>query len=342
MDAAAARKMSATPGKLRCRTSLFMPGIPDQYRIIKDAAGWRRKSERGRLAFSGADRVTFLQALLTNDLSGLAVGDGCYAAYLTPQGRMIADLHLFVRSGEIVADVPASAAGELAAALDRLVFAEDVAVADASRGLAQFSVTGDMAPECLERAFQVEAQALRRLQCWSQLDIREGFVARTDDVAAPSWDVIVAAAEEGASPMTDELWTAMRVDAARPAFGIDMDRDTIPLEAGLLNRAISTTKGCYVGQEVVIRVLHRGGGRVARRLVKLVLDGSGEPSIAPGASVMRAGKDVGRLTTVSRTLDDSGIAALGYVHRDAAEIGNPVEVVSGSASISGHIAALAG
>ena len=190
-----------------------MPGIRDQYRIINDAAGWRRKSERGRLIFSGAERITFLQALLTNDLSGLAVGGGCYAAYLTPQGRMIADLHVFVRPGEVVADVPVAAAAELASALDRLVFSEDVAVADASDRLVQFSVAGGTAPECLETAFELDAPALRNLQPWSQLDLGEGFVARTDDVSVTSYDLIVPAAEAarvpavlaaaGGSPLTD-------------------------------------------------------------------------------------------------------------------------------------------
>ena len=102
------------------------------------------------------------------------------------------------------------------------------------------------------------------------------------------------------------------MESAYPVFGIDMTDDTIPLEAGIEKQAISFSKGCYVGQEVIIRVLHRGGGRVARKLVTLRIDG-GVPS--RGARLYAAEREVGAVTSAAET-PRLGPMALGYVHRD--------------------------
>src|SRR3972149_73171 len=119
-----------------------MPGIPDQSRIALAGAGWRRRTERGRLRVTGADRVSFLHALVTNDLASLAARQGAYAAYLTPQGRMIADLHVFVRSDHVMADVPAIGASRLAEAFDRLPFSGDGGIEGGSGSAGHFPPGG--------------------------------------------------------------------------------------------------------------------------------------------------------------------------------------------------------
>jgi tRNA-modifying protein YgfZ len=118
-----------------------------------------------------------------------------------------------------------------------------------------------------------------------------------------------------------------------------MTDQTIPLEAGLEQRAISFTKGCYVGQEVIVRVLHRGGGRVARRLVGLRFATTELPPA--GAAVMAAGREIGRATSVVRSprLGDMGIA-LATVHRDYAEPGTRVEVAAGPGSLTAEVSSL--
>jgi folate-binding protein YgfZ len=313
-----------------------MPDIAHQYRIIVSGAGFRHRADRGRLRFTGGDRVSFLQALVTNDLIALKPHQGAYAAYLTPQGRMVTDLHLFLRPDSIVADVPADLASGLAARFDGLVFAEDVQVADTSAELAQVSVIGGRASAVVAAATGADAAVLAQLDVWSQLDIEGGFVARTDDADLESYDVVVNASRvaglvealetAGAIQMSTDVAETLRVQAGRPIFGVDMDTNTIPLEAGLLDRAISTSKGCYVGQEIVIRVLHRGGGRVAKRLVKLTLRGKGTDDVAPGSVLAAEGKDVGSITSVAPALDGEGMLALGYVHREHAEGGRTVSV----------------
>jgi len=114
----------------------------------------------------------------------------------------------------------------------------------------------------------------------------------------------------------------LRVEAGRPEFGVDMDADTIPLEAGIEHRAISFTKGCYVGQEVIIRVLHRGHGRVARRLVGLNVAG---PVPARGAKLYAGDREIGMVTSAADS-PRSGTIALGYVHRDFVTSGTAIDV----------------
>jgi folate-binding protein YgfZ len=314
-----------------------MPDIAHQYRTIVSGAGFRNRADRGRLRFTGTDRVTFLQALVTNDLIALKSHQGAYAAYLTPQGRMVTDLHLFLRPDSIVADVPAALAAGLAAKFDALVFAEDVQVLDASADLAQISILGGRASVLVAEATGADAAAIAELAVWSQVDVHHGFVVRTDEADVESYDIVLDATHEaalvsalesaGAVRMSNDVAEAIRVQKGRPAFGTDMSTDTIPLEAGLLERAISTSKGCYVGQEIVIRVLHRGGGRVAKRLVKLALAGAGgADGVAPGSALSADGKAVGAITSVAPAPDGEGMVALGYVHRDHAEAGRTLSL----------------
>jgi folate-binding protein YgfZ len=120
-----------------------------------------------------------------------------------------------------------------------------------------------------------------------------------------------------------------------------MTSETIPLEAGLLERAISTTKGCYVGQELIVRVLHRGGGRVARRLVQLVADESSEP-LPVGAGIVVDGEERGRLTSVAFSPRLGRPIALGYIARAEAEPGTRVMLTFQGRSLRAEITALAG
>ena len=313
-------------------------GITPQYRIIAAGAGWIENVVRGRLRFEGADRLAFLQALLTNEIESLRPGTGTYALYLTPQGRMITDLRVFVRPDSVIADVPAEAAATLARTFDSLIFAEDVRVADISQDTCQISVMGGGAAAAIAVAVGLAEVQVRDLPAWSQLDVAGGFLVRTDDSPDGSWDLIVerpalndvteALAKAGAVAASAEIVDVMRIEAGRPKFGVDMTTETIPLEAGLLDRAISQTKGCYVGQEVIIRVLHRGGGRVAKRLARLHSESRDALVPVAGAALSVEGKEIGHVTSAARSPRDGHAIALGYVHRDVAEAGRHVMAAS--------------
>ena len=134
----------------------------------------------------------------------------------------------------------------------------------------------------------------------------------------------------------------VRIESGRPAFPNDMGGDTIPLEAGIEDRAISSTKGCYVGQEVIVRVLHRGQGRVARRLTGFTIPELVSPSPCPdpGATLWNGDESSGRLTSVAFSPGAGGIIALGYVARDLQEPGTSLEVEVEGKRVSAVVTAL--
>jgi folate-binding protein YgfZ len=324
--------------------------MDQEYRTVERGCGWRFRSERGRLRFVGADRVSFLQALITNDMSVLRPGMGTYAAYLPAQGRMIADLHLFDLGDGVVADVPAVIASAIARTFDQLIFSEDVRVTDETSSLRQIQVVGPFAARATATALDLDAASLEQLPLLGQVTAGDGFVARTDDAPGGTWDVFVPApieaavtdalARGGATRLSDALAEALRIDRGRAAWGVDMDETTIPLEAGLLDRAISTTKGCYVGQEVIVRVLHRGGGRVARRLVRLACDPAATKAPDGGTRVYAGDREVGRVTSAAWSPRAQQVIALAYVARDAASSDGALSVDAGDGRIAVEATAL--
>ena len=329
-----------------------MTDIAAEYRIMAAGAGWTDRSGRGRLRFEGRDRASFLQGLLTNDVVALGPRDGAYAALLTPQGRMIADFRLYNRGEAILADVAPGLAAGLTDRFDALVFAEDVRVTDVSAATAAIAVAGGRAADAIALALEIDRKQVGALKALAQMDAGpDRFVVRSDEADVPIFDVWIAHADRdgliarlagaGAAEVSDHLFDALRIEAGRPAFGVDMTTETIPLEAGIEGRAISMTKGCYVGQEVIIRVLHRGGGRVAKRLVKLVLDHgpAGEPGRS-GARIFKAGVDgaeAGKVTSAAFSPKAGRAVALGYVARDLAEIGAAIEIETPGGRVAGEI-----
>ena len=279
----------------------------ESYRLVSAGGGVVRRHDRGVLAVSGADRASWLQGLLTNDVASLNTGESCYAAYLTPQGRMISDMHVFATGDRLLLDVPAPLAAGLRDKLDGLIFSEDAAVTNESERLLVWTVIG-----------------------------RDSFA-----------DVIgeTLPAQHTGQPIIDfDTFEVIRIERGVPRFLVDMNEDTIPLEACIEDRAISFSKGCYVGQEVIVRVATRGGGRVARKLVRWVADPSAEIVPRPDAPIVsfdpsiqhppladdaphRAGKDVGRVTSAAFSPGVNRVLGLGYVHRDHAQRGTEVTVV---------------
>ena len=315
-----------------------------QYRTIASGAAWLDRSACGRLRFEGRDAASFVHALVTNDVMTLAAGRGVYAAWLTPQGRMITDLRLLRDSGRLVAEVPEGMAPALASRFDQLIFSEDVRVFDDSEGTRQAVVFGEQAAQTIQEALVAAGSSLPDLSglpILGHLTAGDLRIVRTDDVALPNfsiwmpagqWKMVEAAlnntgaVEDGS---TAALFEALRIEAARPRFGMDMTTDTIPLEAGLLDRAISMTKGCYVGQEVIVRIMHRGGGRVVKQLVKVVSDPGVTAVPDPGTTVLDQDREVGKVTSAAIGPATGLVVALAYVHRDTAETGRRLTLESG-------------
>jgi folate-binding protein YgfZ len=293
----------------------------------------------GRIRFEGPDAASFLHALVTNDVEGLAPGQGTYAAWLTPQGRMITDLRLLVDEERVVAEVPEGLSAALAAKFDLLVFSEEVQVLDDTEHICAIVVFGEGAATVVAGVTGMPEDEILPLSLHGHVFLDDLRVVRTEDMDGPAFQIWMPAARErsrilaleaaGAVEASSDLLDALRIEAGRPLFGVDMTTDTIPLEAGILDRAISTTKGCYVGQEVIIRVLHRGGGRVAKRLVQLVGDPATQQLPDVGAAVLDAGREVGVVTSAAIGPSTGRVVALAMVHRDSAEPGRSVVVGAG-------------
>lgn len=310
-------------------------------------------STRGRLQFEGPDAASFLHALVTNDVTGLAVGRGAYAAWLTPQGRMITDLRLLRTETGVLAEVPADLAAGLQTRFDQLIFSENVRVTDISSSTQAVLVAGDGAAQAIAAEIGVDRSAIEALPVLGHLTAGDARVIRTDDTAWPTFEVWTSASQKpfrvgfslndgnpqqngpsltGSSenPTRKGFWNALRIEAARPLFGVDMTTDTIPLEAGLLERAISQTKGCYVGQEVIVRILHRGGGKVVKHLMQLTFDPSVTAVPTPGTAILVGDTPVGVVTSAAVGPSTGRVLALGYVHRDSAAVGQAVQTSDGS------------
>lgn len=268
----------------------------DGYKAALANGGVVRRADRGVLAVSGADRAGWLQGLLTNDVGSLADGESIYSAYLTPQGRMICDMNVQERGGRMLLDVPAPLAASLRDRLDGLIFSEDVRVTDESAAL------------------------------WVWTVIRQDSL---EDVIGET----LPAELSTLTPVEFDTFEVIRIERGVPRFLADMDEDTIPLEAGIADRAISFTKGCYVGQEVIVRVTTRGGGRVAKKLVRWVADAAAEIVPLRDARIVSFDKDIGRVTSAAFSPAINRVVGLGYVHRDFLAPGTEVTVVWNDARI---------
>jgi len=286
-------------------------------------------NSRGTIVVSGGDCERWLGGMVSNDVAALAEDpsrSGCYAALLTPQGRIVADLHVLRRGDVYWLETRRDAVEAVIERLERYVIADDVQLRDASDEHARVGLEGGrarevlgvllgqpiaVAPHCVEDGeIGGEAVAVAAFG-WSG---EEAFQLFAPSEAGDRLARILLAAE-GVVAGTAELLEVMRVEAGIPELGVELAEDTLPDEARI-GHAISDTKGCYTGQEVIARLRSRGG--VKHRLVGL----RGRDLAAPGARIERAnGKRTGELTSRTRSDLAGGEIGLGFVHRDDAEAG---------------------
>ena len=267
-------------------------------------------------------------------------GRSTYHAVLTPKGKMITDLWSTLRGEEETAgyllDVPVAGREGLLALFTKVLPPRFAAVRDVTPETAMISVVGTEAPETLARLglnSQVSPAELRRLGEgeWHATDspVDGLIVSRTAEVGPEAysvqgpaeaivslWETLV---EDGVRPAGLGVWSTLRVEAGRPTFGTDMDEDTIPAEAGISERAIDHAKGCYTGQEVIVRIRDRG--HVNRNLRRLDL--GDVPTPARGTELLAAdgsGKAAGRITSAVQSPKHGGVIVLAYVARGAESV----------------------
>jgi folate-binding protein YgfZ len=260
---------------------------------------------------------------------------------------MIADALVYELGDAILMTVGGDVTETMMTRLDRSLFAEDVQLDNVSATRGQIAIVGPSAAAVVAAALQtVSEDQLRAVPEHGNVRVdwngSRAIVAQITDPGIDGFDVFLDS-QSGATftsllerehvPMLDaDTADVIRVEGGVPLFHRDMDEETIPLEAGIEGRAISFTKGCYVGQEVIVRVLHRGHGRVARKLVGLRVDG---PAVPARGSVIRSGdREAGRVTSAAFSPSLDSPIALGYVHRDFSDPGSRLTIEGASVVVT--------
>jgi tRNA-modifying protein YgfZ len=291
----------------------------------RDACGAVRRDERARWVFAGDKAGETLAGLVTNDVEVLTPGTGCYAAALTPKGRIVADVRVFRREQDYLVDVASRASLGWAELIRKYVNPRMAKYADVTESTGCVGVYGPRAPAVVTKVLQLDGAVVASLPPYHHFEVRHGEavlrMVRSPDFGVAGFDVIgsigdVSAAFEaiiaaGARPVGLAAADIVRVEAGRPEWGIDMDDTTIPQEANLETlHAISYTKGCYTGQEVVARVHFRG--HVNRHIRGLAAD---VPMPPRGALVSTDHVDIGEVRS-SVISPKFGPIALGMVRRE--------------------------
>jgi folate-binding protein YgfZ len=283
-----------------------------QYRQLKEECGVVDRSDRGKLIVSGGEAAEYLQGQLTNDVEALAPGEGQYAALLDRKGHMQADMRVLrISPEEIWIDTEPEAPEATRRHLETYKIGREVAVADVTAARAILSLIGPRSAEVAgaaalpEDAF--EATSVGGVECFAVgtavgIDLIAG-AADADRVR----DAVVAT---GAVEVGEEAAEVLRIEAGRPRFGAEMSVETMPAEAGIVERAVSFTKGCYIGQEPVARLHYKG--RPNRHLRGLALSAA----VAPGTELRLGDKTVG--TVGSACVSPArGPIALAILRREA-------------------------
>jgi folate-binding protein YgfZ len=310
----------------------------DEYQAVRTGVGVTDRSDLALIRMWGRDPVKMLQGLITNDLAGAPLGQGVYAAMLTPKGRTIAELRAFSQQTsqetEVWIVLPREALSGTREHLKKFVPPMFARWADVTDAYGVIGAYGARSRELLDDALGLQLPDLQEdgfvetscdgLSC---LVVKTLYAGGEDgyDIIAPSsalpalWDVLLESGTElGVRPVGWEALETLRIEAGQPRYGAELTEETIPTEAyeatGLLPRAISFTKGCYTGQEVIVRIAHRG--HVNRHLRGVLLGDSPAPAFRTPLINPETGKEIGWTASAaySPLLDQT--VALAYIRRE--------------------------
>ncbi len=303
-----------------------------EYEALSESCGLLNRSERGKLALSGEQAKEFLQGQVTNDIEGLSPGSGCYAALLTPKGKMLGDLRVLDTGSELLLDTERVALQELFNMIRRFRVGWRVELHKRTLERGLLSLIGPRSDGVVETEVPEEENSHRLVS----LDGIEARAIRTDlglDLLYAGEDTSALSAAllaRGVTEVGEDAAEIVRIEGGRPRYGVELNDTVIPQEAGLNERAVSFTKGCYVGQETVARLYYRGRPNRELRGLRCA-----EP-VESGAEITYEGRLVGTVSSAALS-PRLGPVALALVRREA-PVGATVMV--GPAAVSGEVVEL--
>jgi len=321
-----------------------------EYAAVRSAAGFIDFSHRGLLQFTGPDRLSYLQGMLSNDLRLLKPAQGQYAAILNQQGKVLADVRVLCSENSFYLDFWEGLKDTIVEHLNRYLVADEVEIADRSEGYGILSIQGPES-EALLRILVAPA-ALPEAPMQHTIVTLGGAaicVVRDSHTGELGFDLIVPKTnlEDVARRLTETgkqfsaMWVGeealevLRIEAGIPRYGVDFTADNLLLEVGL-DQAVSFTKGCYLGQEVVERI--RSRGHVNKKLMGLLLDGRETPRA--GDPIATVEKEVGTVTSAVLSPCLGRPIALGYLHRDFWTPGTRLQIKQPNGSLSAAVTGL--
>ncbi|PWU19270.1 MAG: hypothetical protein C5B50_06970 [Verrucomicrobia bacterium] len=286
-------------------------------------------SFRSRVCLTGADRKRFLHGQVTNDVNRLGVGQGCYAALVTAKGRMESDLNIYCLEQELLLDFEPGVTAKVIQRLEQYIIADDVQVVDVAPHYGLLSVQGPEAAEVLRGAALLNSLPGHPFTFEKSHDSVLGEVYVINQPRSDrSFDIFVPTA--GMQTLAEKLlssvqaiggglcgWQALeraRIEAGIPRFGMDMDETNLPQECGIEDRAVSYTKGCYIGQEVLNRIHTLGHVNRLLQGFRLPADLTSLP--ARGDKIFQDGKETGYITSAIHSPVLNENIALGYLRKE--------------------------
>jgi folate-binding protein YgfZ len=317
-----------------------------EYRAVRGGVGLVDRSDRGVIEASGRDRAAFLHALLSNDIKALGPGQGCEATLLDVHGKVQVMLLVWALDDRILLVTPPGMAATTYEMLDKYLFAEKVALEDVSEAHALSLLAGPDAAALVKRLAgamppetpwasvggTLDGVEVRLVRGGGETGEPEVWVLAPADAGARVREAVIAA---GARPVGAAAVEMLRIEAGTPRYGGDVDASVllpeIPFDA-----LLSQTKGCYPGQEVVVRIRDRG--HVNRHLRGLILDAG--PAPAPGAEVRAGDAPVGHVTSATDSPALGRPVALAFVRRQHAAAGTRVEIRDGSRIVGATVSEL--
>jgi folate-binding protein YgfZ len=320
-----------------------------EYSAVRDGgAGVIDLSSRGRLLVSGSEAVMFLNGLITNDMKTLAVNSWMPAVFPNVQGRLLAAVRIIHRDDGFLIDTESATLETVTKLLERFTLAGDFRVKDVTKETSLFSVQGRKAAEVMRNALNETAANVERQKMFTaQLENDSNVsIIRATHTAEDGFDLFVDVSEAsrlwellakaGAQPVGADALETLRVEAGIPLYGLDIDETNVVTETNL-DDAVSFTKGCYIGQEIIARIKYRG--HVAKKLTGLVFET--EIELAGGAKILSGDdKEIGRVTSLAFSPRLKRTIALGYVKYDYLGPGTKVKTVSSGKEFQGTIAEL--